>query len=220
MNSATSQVPAQEGPRGSWGRKGRGGEARRGWGGREGEGCCRRGVPRGGRSRERFPPAAPGRTRALEARASSRPSQAPGRRRGRGRGCGGARTGMRAQEEATCMSPSARRAGLAAPGWRPRPPRLPGISRGSLPPARLAPARAPEGRYLGAPAPGSLPAANGAFLLLPHPTSASAEGEGRGRREHRNRSFLRRNSSRRSPCAPQRSAAVGGSGRPRLPTSS
>lgn len=191
VNSATSQAPAREGRRGPGaGRAGRRGPA--GWGGREGEGRCRRGAWRCGRSRERFPPAAPGRTRALQARASSRPSQAPGRRRGRGRGCGGARAAARAQEEATCLSPRARRAGLAAPGWRPRPPRLPGTSRGSLLPARLAPARAPEGRYLGAPAPGSLPAANGALLQLPRPTSASAEGEGRGRREHRNRSFLRR----------------------------
>lgn len=85
-----------------------------------------------------------------------------------------------------------RRAELAVRGRRPRPPRLPGVSRRSLQPAPRAPARAPEGRYLGAPAPRSLPAAVGASLQLPHPTSASAEGEGRGRGERRNRPFLRR----------------------------
>lgn len=65
--------------------------------------------------------------------------------------------------------------------WRPRPPRQPGVSRGTMQPARLAPARAPEGRYLGAPAPGSLSAEIRASLQLPAPTSASAlarEGAG------------------------------------------
>lgn len=85
-----------------------------------------------------------------------------------------------------------RRAELAERGRRPRPPRLSGVSRCSLQPAQRAPARAPEGRYLGAPAPRSLPAAVGASLQLTHPTSASAEGEGRGRGERRNRPFLRR----------------------------
>lgn len=65
--------------------------------------------------------------------------------------------------------------------WRPRPPRQPGVSRCSMQSARLAPAPAPEGRYLGAPAPRSLQAEIRASLQLPAPTSASAlEREGAG----------------------------------------
>lgn len=225
VNSSTSQpwtrVPAQEGPRGPG--AGGAGKARHrvdGVGTRRRGRCCRRQVQRWGRSPERHPLAPPGLPRALEARASSRPSQAPQRRRGRERGCGGSSTGMGAGGGDLPVTRRQRRIERAAPGWRPRPPRLSGFTRCSLQPARLAPTPAPEDRYLGTLAPRSLPAAIRASLLLPHPTSASAEGEGRGREEQEPALpaavAASRNSSRRNPCAPQRSAAAGGSGRPRI----
>ncbi|XP_069915899.1 translation initiation factor IF-2 isoform X1 [Oryctolagus cuniculus] len=152
------------------------------------------------------------------ARASSRPAQAGGRR---GRGSRrSSRTGGKGPPKATCLSP----AGAAgdtrgSPGWRPRPPGVPCCS---PQPARRAPAPAPEGRYLGAPAPGNLAAAVGASLRLPHPTSASAEGRGRGRGSAGAGPSC---GGRRQPesqpeqsvrAAAQRSAAAGGSRRPRL----
>lgn len=106
----------------------------------------------------------------------------------------------------------------AASGRRPDRPASPAAA---CSPPGAPPPRPPEGRYLGAPAPRSLPAAVGASLRLPPPTSASAEGEGRGGGAQAPAlpaaPAARRNRSPRSPCAPQRSAAAGGSGRPRLP---
>lgn len=139
-----------------------------------------------------LPSRSPGLTHALMARASSRPAQARGRRRGRRRGCGGSHTGTRDWRKRPACYPPPAEGIVSGPRLAPRPPRLPGVSRCSLQPARRAPAPTPEGRYLGAPAPRSLLAAVGASLQLPHPTSASAEGEGRGRGERRNRPFLRR----------------------------
>lgn len=135
---------------------------------------------RWGRSAERFPPAPPGLTHALMARASSRPSQAGGRRGEEGADAVPAPgSGTRGGDPPITRRP--RRAEKAAPTRRPRPSRLPGVSCCLLQPARRAPAPTPEGRYLGAPAPRSLPAAVGASLRITHPTSASAEGEGKGR---------------------------------------
>lgn len=146
---------------------------------------------RWGRSAERFPTAPPGLTHALMARASSRPSQAGGRRGGEGADAVPAPgSGTRGGDPPITRRP--RRAEKAAPTRRPRPSRLPGVSCCLLQPARRAPAPTPEGRYLGASAPRSLPAAVGASLRITHPTSASAEGEGKGRGERRNRPFLRR----------------------------
>lgn len=186
-------VSAQKGPRGPG--AGTAEKTRRGVGGM---GCCgwgcrgRRGKRRGGRP-ERFPPAPPGLTHALMARASSRPAQARGRRRGKGRGRGGSLTGTRDRRKRPACHPPPAEGTVGGPRPAPRPPRLPGVSRCSLQPARRAPAPTPEGRYLGAPAlTGASWQRVEASLQLPHPTSASAEGEGRGRGELRNRPFLRR----------------------------
>lgn len=97
--------------------------------------------------------------------------------------------------------------------WQTQSPWLPGVSRCSMQPARLAPAPVPEGRYLGAPAPRSLPAEIRASLQLPAPTSAS---------ERRKRSFLQgpppAGIAAPSPCTPQRSTAARSGTPPRYRT--
>jgi hypothetical protein len=65
----------------------------------------------------------------------------------------------RGQEAAARLSPAAHRGQRRQPWLAPPTTRLPGVSRCSMQPARRAPAPAPEGRYLGAPAPWNLPAA-------------------------------------------------------------
>lgn len=138
-----------------------------------------------------LPSRSPGADVRFQASASSRPPQTQGSRGGKGAVAVYARGSVAGGGDPP-VTRRLRKAELAVPGWGPRPPRLPGFSRCSLQPARRAPAPAPEGRYLGAPAPRSLPAAVGASLQLLHPTSTSAEGEGRGRGKRRNRSFLQR----------------------------
>ncbi|XP_030787885.1 synapsin-1-like [Rhinopithecus roxellana] len=217
VNKSTLDAsPCPPGSSGSWGRSRREGEARVGWVGGVGWRGCRC-SQRWGRSAERFPPAPPGLTHALMARASSRPSQAGGRRGEEGTDAVPAPgSGTRGGDPPITRRP--RRAEKAAPTRRPRPSRLPGVSYCLLQPARRAPAPTPEGRYLGAPAPRSLPAAVGASLRITHPTSASAEGEGKGRGSAgTGPSCGGRHQPEWSPCAPQRSAAAGGCGRPCRP---
>ncbi|XP_078291522.1 uncharacterized protein LOC144613842 [Panthera onca] len=150
VNLSTSQpqtqVPAQKGPRGPGAaaagkaRHGVGGVGWRGWG------CRRRWGRRCGPRPERFPPAPPGLTHALMARASSRPAQARGRRRGRGRGCSGSHTRTRDGRRQPACHPPPAEGTVGGPRLAPRPPRLPGVSRCSLQPARRAPAPTPDGR--------------------------------------------------------------------------
>lgn len=212
-------VPAQKGP---WGpgagktekaRRGVGGVGCRGWG------CRARQGKRCGRRPERFPPAPPGLTHAPMARASSRPAQARGRRRGRGRGRGGSHTGTRDRRKRPACHPPPAEGTVGGPRLAPRPPRLPGVSRCSLQPARRAPAPTPEGRYLGAPA---LTGASwqrskrpSSSLIRRQRQQKAREGGGGDQKPALPAAVAAsRNSSRRSPCAPQRSAAAGGSGRP------
>lgn len=187
--SALDASPCPEGTLGSRGRSRWEGEACR-----EQSGLARVWVPRAlGLEMRPAPGTRPSRSPGADARShGARILQTCPGPRGRGRGRSGSHTGTRDRRRRPACHPPPAEGIVSGPRLAPKPPRLPGVSRCSLQPARRAPAPTPEGRYLGAPAPESLLAVVGASLQLPHPTSASAEGEGRGRGERRNRPFLRR----------------------------
>lgn len=179
VNLSTSQ-PRSQGPWGP-GAGVAGGLGKSGWCGLAWVGVLGRWRERWGRSPERFPPAPPGLTHALLARASARPSQARGSRRGRVRGFGGSHSGISGRRRRpACHTPPAE-SRIGNP--RLAPPIALAAGRFPLEPAArpVHPHPGPGGQVPRAPAPRSLPAAVRASLQLPQPTSASAEGKGKGR---------------------------------------
>lgn len=230
VNLSTSQpqtqVPAQKGPRGPGAaaagkaRHGVGGVGWRGWG------CRGRWGRRCGPRPERFPPAPPGLTHALMARASSRPAQARGRRRGRGRGSSGSHTRTRDwRRRPACLSPAAR----GGHSWRPQAGAPTSAAAGRLPlqpAARPARPRPDPGRQVPrSPGPREPPGRGRSVPPAPSSDVSVSRRRGKGRGERRNRPFLRRSppagiaagGARARRSAAQRPGGAGGLASQRTP---
>jgi hypothetical protein len=171
---------------------------------------------RWGREADRFPWALQGLTYAPMVRASSRPSQARGRRRGRGRGSCGSSTGIGGRRRRPACHPPPTEGRGGSLGWHPRPPGCRAFPAAACSPPDAPPPRPRRAGTSEPRPPGtSRPRSERPFRSLMRRQRRQKAREGAGGAQEPAlpaAAAASRNSSRWIPCAPQRSAAAGGSG--------